>query len=497
MCASTNAVTEKSVAQTGIAGLDEILRGGLARGHVYLIEGVPGAGKTTLALQFALEGARLGERILYITLSETCQDLQNAAASHGWSLDGVECLELLLSGDLGEHESGPMMYYPSEIELGETLKKIKEGVERVKPNRVVVDSLTEIRLQAQTPLRYRREVLSLRQFLKQQDCTAMLLDELREEMTAQSVVHGIIEMHRHAPDFGPARRRIQVAKLRGIKFWEGYHDYVIERGGLQVFPRLVAAEHRQKSDRRVMSSGLAGLDALLGGGLPAGSTTLLVGPAGSGKSSTCTQFALNALKQGEHTAIFTFDETVESYLIRAAGLGMDLEPFLHDGPLTVQQIDPGELSPGHFMQIVRRAVEVQQVRLLVIDSLNGYLNAMPNEQFLFVQLHELATYLNQKGVLTLLVMSQTGLVGITESPIDTSYLTDNVILFRLFEAVGEVRHAISVVKKRTGCHERTIRELELTSTGLRIGEPLREFQGVLTGVPQFVGERAVLNSQGN
>ncbi|MHB8902558.1 MAG: ATPase domain-containing protein, partial [Thermoguttaceae bacterium] len=420
-------------------------------------------------------------------LSETWQDLQHAAASHGWKLDGIECLEVLLGGELGEHEAGPTMYYPSEIELGQTLKQIKGAVERVKPARVVVDALTEIRLQAQTPLRYRREVLALRQYLRQQGCTALLLDELREEMTAQSVVYGIIEMYRHAPDFGPARQRIQVAKFRGVKFWEGYHDYVIERVGIEVFPRLVAAEHRRASERRVFGSGLPGLDSLLGGGLPSGSTTLLVGPVGSGKSSTATQLVLQALREGLRAAIYTFDETTDSYVDRAFGLGMDLEPFLRQGQLLLQQVDPGELSPGQFTQLVRGAVEVQQARVLVIDSLNGYLNAMPSEKFLIVQLHELATYLNQMGMVTLLVMSQTGLVGTTESPVDTSYLTDNVILFRLFEALGEVRYAISVIKKRIGHHERTIRELQFSSEGLRIGEPLRGFQGVLAGVPQFVG----------
>lgn len=491
-----NSATEPTLARTGIAGLDEILRGGLARGQVYLIEGVPGSGKSTLALQFALEGVRLGERTLYITLSETCQDLRNAAASHGWNLDGIECLEILLSGDLGEQELGPLMYHPSETELGETLKTIKVTVERVKPSRVVIDSLTEIRLQAQTPLRYRREVLALRQFLRQHDCTALLLDELREEMTAQSVVYGIIEMHRHTPEFGPARRRIQVAKMRGLKFWEGYHDYVIDRGGLQVFPRLIAAEHRENAERPVMGSGLPELDTLLGGGLPAGSTTLFVGPAGTGKSSTATQLALHALRQGESAAIFTFDETRESYLFRAAGLGMELDPFLRCGRLAIQQVDPGELSPGQFTQIVRRAVEVQKVRVLIIDSLNGYLNAMPSEQFLIVQLHEVATYLNQKGVLTVFIMAQTGLFGTVDSPVDASYLTDNVVLFRLFEAAGEVRHAISVVKKRTGPHERTIREFELASSGLRIGEPLREFHGVMTGIPRFVGQAEHLIGRG-
>jgi circadian clock protein KaiC len=315
-------------------------------------------------------------------------------------------------------------------------------------------------------------------------------------MTAQSVVYGIIEMHRHAPDFGPARRRIQVAKLRGVKFWEGYHDYVIEREGIQVFPRLVAAEHRESAEREAFSSGLPGLDALLGGSLPSGSTTLLAGPAGSGKSSTATQLTLQALRDGRRAAIYTFDETIDSYLVRSAGLGMDLQPFLRDGHLTLRQVDPGELSPGQFTQLVRQAVEVQQARVLVIDSLNGFLNAMPSEKTLIAQLHELAMYLNQMGMVTLLVMSQTGLLGMTENPLDTSYLTDNVVLFRLFEALGEVRHAISVVKKRTGPHERTIRELEIGSSGLRIGEPLREFQGVLTGVPQFFGNAKNAFGQG-
>lgn len=494
--ATAAVASEGRVAKTGIAGLDEILRGGLPRGHVYLVEGVPGAGKTTLALQFVLEGARLGERTLYVTLSETCEDLRSTAATHGWSLDGVDCLEVLLSGDLGEQETGLMMYHPSEVELGATLKKIREAIDCVRPDRVVVDALTEIRLQAQTPLRYRREVLALRQFLRRCGCTAILLDELREEMTAQSVVYGIIEMQRETPDFGPARRRLQVAKLRSVKFWEGYHDYIIAPGGIQLFPRLVAAEHRHQSHRRPMSSGLPGLDALLGGGLPAGPTTLLIGPAGSGKSSTASQFVLHTLRQGERAAIYTFDETAESYLTRAAGLGMELDSFLGNQGLLIQQVDPGELSPGQFAHMVRQAVEVQKASVLVIDSLNGYLNAMPNEQYLIVQLHELATYLNQKGVLTLFVLSQTGLVGQTDSPVDASYLTDNVILFRHFEAAGEVRHAVSVVKKRTGQHERTIRELELTSSGLRIGEPLREFQGVLAGVPQFIGQGRDLIGKG-
>ncbi len=493
---SAAAALEANPVKTGIAGLDSILGGGLPRGHVYLVEGVPGAGKTTLALQFALEGVHQGERALFITLSETCEDLRQTATSHGWTLGGMECLELLLSGKMGEQEGGPIMYHPSEIELGETLRTIRLAIERIQPQRVVIDALTEIRLQAQTNLRYRREVLALRQFLRQSDRTALLLDELREEMTAQSVVNGIIEMRRHAPDFGPARRRIQVAKLRGVKYQEGYHDYVIERGGICVFPQLVAAQYRETYEQKVCSSGLPELDTMLGGGIPCGSTTLLIGPAGSGKSSTATQFALHALCNGERAAIFTFDETVDSYVNRATSLGMDLRSFLGAGNLIIRQVDPGELSPGHLAHIIRHEVEERQVKTLIVDSLNGYLYAMPSEKFLIVQLHELATYLNQRGILTLFTMSQTGMVGMANSPVDTSYLTDNVILFRLFEAAGEVRHCISVVKKRGGPHERTIREFHFTSKGLKIGEPLRQFQGTLTGVPQFVGHEADLFGSG-
>lgn len=491
-----SASIQEDVARTGIAGLDELLRGGLPKGHIFLIEGMPGSGKTTLALQFILEGVAVGERTLYVTLSESWRDLQLAARSHGWSLDGVECLELLLASDLGS-EPESIMYHPSEIELSETLRRIRDAVQQSKPSRVVVDSLTEIRLQSQGPLRYRREVLSIREYLRSCGCTALLLDELREEMTAQSVVHGIIEMHRQTPEFGQSRRRIQVAKMRGVGFCEGFHDYVIERGGLKVFPRIINADHRTESIGEIVSSDLPRLDLLLGGGLPAGSTTLLVGPAGSGKSSIASQYVIGSLRKNRDAAIFTFDETVASYLTRGAGLGIDLRPFVEKGLLRLRQIDPGEVLPGQFAQMVRTAVEEQHVRILVIDSLSGYINAMPDERSVLVQLHELVTYLNHKGVLTLLVLSQAGLFDSPENPIDTSYLTDNVLLFRLFEAAGEVRRAISMVKKRTGPHEFTIRELKISSAGLGIGEPLTQFQGVLTGVPRFTGSDATLMRSGD
>ena len=482
----------ESLVLTGIAGLDAILGGGLPAAHVYLIEGSPGSGKTTLALQFMLEGVRRGERVLYVTLSESKDDLLKAAHSHGWDLKGVDVLEILTSMEDITVEPGSMMFHPSEIELSETTRKIVAAIEQIRPARVVLDSLTEIRLQAQTSLRYRREVLALRQFLAQRQCTSLLLDELQSEILAQSVVHGIIEMYRHTPEYGPSRRRLQVAKLRGVHFWEGHHDYVIRRGGLQVFPRLVAASHRQKQELQAFQSGQPALDTLTGGGLLAGTTTLLVGPAGSGKSSVAAQYVIAAAERGEHATVFAFDETEASYRKRSAGMGMNLEEHLRSGRVVLQQVDPAELSPGQFAHLIHREVEERQTKVLVIDSLNGYLNAMPDEQFLVVQLHELATYLNQQGVLTFFVMSQSGIIGSMETPADTSYLTDNVLLFRLFEAAGEVRHAISVVKKRSGPHERTIRELRLTNAGIQIGEPLREFQGVLTGVPMFTGREGAL-----
>jgi circadian clock protein KaiC len=494
MNSKTSSSTWSEAASTGIPGLDKILSGGFPRGHVYLVEGDPGTGKTTLALQYLLEGVRRGEQTLYVTLSETWQDLEAAAISHGWKLNRIEYMEILLSSEPEPGEAESFMFHSSEIELGETFRKIREAVKRLNPSRVVIDSLTEIRLQAETNIRFRREILSLRQFLRKYHCTGLLLDETCEERTTKSVVHGIVQMKRHTLEFGPARRLIEVTKLRGRKIWDGRHDYTIEKGGLKVFPRIVSKENRQSGMGAIISSGLPGLDALMGGGLPGGSTTLIIGPAGAGKSSVATQFACQVLKKGKNAAIFTFDETPASYLARAAGINLDLQPFISEGRLEFRQVDPGEISPGEFTQIIQEAVEVNNARLLVVDSLNGYINAMSGQGSVIVQLHEIATYLNQLGVLTFFIVSQTGLIGSTENPLDISYVSDNVMLMRPFEAAGMVLHAISMVKKRTGQHERTIRELEITSEGLVVGKTLRDFQGILSGVPQFSGQKSELLS---
>jgi len=483
-----------SLVATGIPGLDDVLAGGFTPNRVYLVEGNPGSGKTTLALRWLLEGKRLGETGIYVTLSETKVELNAVARSHGWSLAGINILELVAPESELEPDNQTAMFQPSEVELGVTTKAILAEVAQLKPRRVVIDSLSEMRLLAQSPLRYRRQILALKQYFIGRECTVFLLDDLTsetEDLQLQSIAHGVVSLEQMSPEYGAERRRLRITKLRGQKYRGGYHDFVIEKGGLDVFPRLVAGEHAQGQKRGLLKSENGHLDTLLGGGLQYGTSAVLLGPAGSGKSTLAIQYARAAAGRGERAAIFAFDERVETLLERTTGLGMDITKHLETGHIEIHTIDTAELSPGEFAHRVRRTVEGEGgqtgVKIVAIDSLNGYLNAMPEERFLTSQLHELLTYLGHKGVVTFLVVAQHGLVGNMTSPIDTTYLADTVILFRYFEAIGEVRQAISVLKKRSGKHERTIRELTLGENGIAIGQPLKDFQGVLTGTPTYRG----------
>ena len=493
-------MADTTLITTGVDGLDDILGGGLTPDRVYLVEGNPGSGKTTLSLQFLLEGAARGEKGIYFALCEGRLELEHSAASHGWNLDGFEIVELSPGEDELAPENQYTMFQPSEIELSATTRSILAEVERVRPKRVVIDSLSEVRLLAQSALRYRRQILALKQFFIGRGCTVLMLDDLTTssldggDSQLQSVAHGVLALERFTPAYGKARRRMSVMKLRGQRFRDGYHDYVIETGGLKIYPRLVAAEHVAAHKAGKLGSGVPELDALSGGGLTYGTSMLLIGPAGTGKSSIATQYALSACEGGEPAAFFTFDERRETLLARAAGLGMAIKSHVDSGLLRVQQIDPAEMSPGEFVDRVRASVDGREgppARVVIIDSLNGYLNAMPEEKFLTAQLHELLTFLGQRGVITFLVVAQQGMVGSAmPTPVDATYLADAVMLFRYFEAAGEVRQALSVVKNRTGPHERTIREFRLDSTGIRVGEPLRMFRGVLTGVPVMLNNEA-------
>ena len=474
-------------ASTGVTGLDDILNGGLLSHRLYLVEGMPGSGKTTLAFQFLMEGAKRGESVLYVTLSETEEEIKAVADSHGWSLDGIAIRELVPSAAALNPSEQYTVFHPSEIELSDTTKRILTDVDKLKPARIVFDSLSELRLLAGNPLRYRRQILALKQYFAGKRCTVILLDDLtaaEHDLQVQSIAHGALLLEHSMPAFGAARRRLSVTKYRGSDFRGGFHDYVIRRGGLEVFPRLVAAEHRRDSSRERLPSGLSGLDRLMGGGLERGTSTLIAGAAGTGKSTVTALFCANAGAAGVNSALFIFDESANTLFSRLNGLNIDLKRHADAGRVAVNQVDPAELSPGELVHRIRKAVDDDGARIVVIDSLNGYLNSMPDEQFLIAQLHELLAFLGQRGVATILVAAHHGLISShMTAPVDASYLADAVLLMRYFEDEGEVRQAISVVKMRGGAHERTIREFTMRNGKVDVGEPLRNYRGVLTGVP--------------
>jgi circadian clock protein KaiC len=476
---------------TGVPGLDSIIGGGYPKNRLFLIEGDPGAGKTTLALQFLIEGARQGEKGLYISLSETRDELLAVAGSHGWDLEPIAIFELSAIEEQlkGGHES--TFFHPSEVLLNKTTDILLEQVERANPVRVVFDSLSELRLMAETPLRYRRQVLSLKQYFAGRKCTVLFLDDRTsdaKDLQVRSLAHGVINLERSSPEYGISRRVLMVEKIRGVKFREGFHDFTITTGGLVIFPRLVASEHHRPFSQEVVTSGIAQLDSLIGGGLSRGTSTMFMGPPGTGKSTLAMQFASAAAQRGEQAEFFTFDETIHTLTVRSNSLGMKLTSSVDSGLLRLHQIDPAEISPGELTDCIRKAVEERDARVVVLDSINGYLNAMPEERFLTLQLHELLSYLNQQGVVTIMLLAQQGMIGSMQSAVDLTYLADSVLLLRFFEAAGEVRQAISMVKKRSGDHERTLREYKISRRGVEVGDVLRSFRGIMSGIPEYVGD---------
>ena len=478
--------------KTGCKGLDIILNGGLPENRLYLMQGEPGTGKTTIAFQFLLEGIKLGEKCLYISFSESREELEQVADSHGWDISQLNMLELGSIEEQLKPEAQNTVFYPSEVEMNQTLNVLYREVEKNKPNRIVFDSISELRMLAESSLRYRRQMLALKQFFSKIDCTVLLLDDLTaspKDLQVQSIVHGVIALHRLHPEFGNERRRLNVIKLRGIEYLGGFHDYVVKRGGVDVFPRMISSDHETQIKHKRFSSNIKELDNLLGGGLEAGTSTLFLGPAGTGKSTLSLQYAYAAAERGEKAIVFAFEESLATLLMRASSLGMEVTKHLKSGMMRIHKIDPAQLSPGEFADQIRRAVLDENFKIVSIDSLNGYIHAMPQEQYLTLQLHELLAFLGNQGVATLLVLAQQGMMGhMMNTPIDLTYLADTVVITRYFEAEGSVRKAVSVIKQRAGVHETTIREFNMDSKGIHVGPPLTQFRGVLSGVPELVGE---------
>jgi circadian clock protein KaiC len=479
---------------TGIAGLDDILGGGLTPNRVYLVEGTPGTGKTTLGLHYLLEGVARGERGLYITLSETRDELAAVAASHGWAIDAFSIVELASETEL-DANSQQSIFHSSEVELGETTRNVMARVEEFKPVRVVFDSLSELRLLAQNPLRYRRQILALKQFFSTRACTVLLLDDRSASSTDQqlhSIAHGVIRLEQMPQEFGTERRRVSIVKMRGIKFRGGFHDYLLDTGGIVVFPRLVSADHGVDFTPVIHSTGMPGIDAIMGGGLAAGTNTLIVGPSGIGKTTLSAQCLMAALLRGEQASLYLFDEGLGTFFARTAALGMDLASHVATGLLKVQHVDPAELAPGQFAHMLRNDVEQKGARFIVIDSLNAYLQAMPGEQYLTLQMHELLSYLNGQGVTTVLILGQHGLIGDIRADVDLSYLSDATLLLRFFETNGRLHRAITAIKSRISDHALTIHELRISAAGIEVGTALQGFEGVLTGLPAYRGNTPML-----
>lgn len=481
-------------ARTGIAGLDTVLGGGLPRGHLYLVEGTPGAGKTTLGLQFLLEGRALGEKGLYVTLSETATELGIVAQSHGWMLDGIEVYELVNEEGLSASAEQSILY-PAEVELGETTRDVMAAVTRLSPTRVVFDSLSEMRLLAQDPLRYRRQILALKHFFASRECTVLMLDDISAQggdLQLHSIAHGVLGLDQAIGEYGPVRRHLRIVKMRGVRYRGGEHDVLLDTGGLQVYPRLIAGEHHSSFEPANVSTGTHAFDLLLGGGLARGSNTLFMGPSGVGKTTTAMSSVVAALRRGEKASYYLFDEGMGTLLLRCRALGLGLEEFIENGQLEIRSLDPAEMSPGQFSNMVRMAVQDRGASTIVIDSLNAYLQAMPGAKFLLMQMHELLSFLNQQGVVTLMVLGQHGIVGDVRSDLDLSYLSDSIVLFRFFESRGSLLKAVSVVKSRTNEHELSIREFRLGEQGVEVGPALTDFEGILGGVSTYRGDIPLL-----